>query len=258
MSTAKRRINSTGRQRIRRESIDIRMLASLPGEPLQAKASLSLDGLGFPGHATVAIEAYHRSSGMRFECGTIANLSVPPVMVLDQVDRSGSVLFRVKVVDNDNEQGKILGSAERVQPRSEEDNEGRKSLFPILYRDLGAEVWKVQCNYGDRPKLLINTRMPGFSHKLQQNPLLQALLLPAALRVVLERLADPGDPGDEDEGEDGWRSDWLQYCETTLGMKGDPALMEPEERQEWIEESVRKFCENGDFIKRVRKMDGEV
>ena len=157
MSTAKRRINSTGRRKIARECIDIRMLESPVGEPLSAKASLDLSKMILPKSATVAIEAYHRSSGMRFDCGTVGELRIPPVLLLDQVDRSGSVLFRVKIVDNDNEPGKLLASAERIQPRSEDDADGRRSLFPILYRDLGPELWKVEINYGDRPTLILNT-----------------------------------------------------------------------------------------------------
>ncbi|MER8508216.1 hypothetical protein NKH91_14645 [Mesorhizobium sp. M0894] len=257
MSSAKRRINSTGRRRVARESIDIRMLEGAPGEPLKAKASLSLDDLGFPAHAAVSIEAYHRSSGMRFECGTVGALAIPSVLVLDQVDRSGSVLFRVKVVDNDIECGKILGSAERVQPKSEEDTQGRKNLFPILFRDLVDEVWKVEINPGDRPKLVINTRMPGFSHRLQQNALLQGLLLPAAFRVVLEKLVLDPDAGEDDDN-GGWKEEWLQYCEAELGMSRDVAQWEEEERIDWIEESVRKFCNQKGFIKRIRLMEGNV
>ncbi len=257
MSSAKRRINSTGRRRISHEKIDIRMLEGAPGEPLKAKASLALEDLGFPGNAAVSIEAYHRSSGMRFECGTVESLSVPPVLVLDQVDRSGSVLFRVKVVDHDNEQGKILGSAERIQPKSNEDTDGRRRLFPILFRDLVDEVWKVEVNPGDRPVLVINTRMPGFSHKLQQNPLLQGLLLPAAFRIVLEKLMSDPDGGEDDDAP-GWKEEWLQFCETALGMSPDILQLEEDDKADWVEECVRKFCNQQGFIKSIKHMEGEI
>lgn len=253
MSSAKRRINSTGRKRISRESIDIRMLEAVPGQPLQAKASLDIAGLGFPGSASVAIEAYHRSSGMRFDCGTVESLSIPP-LILNEVDQGGNILFRVKVVDNDNAPGKLLGSAEHIQPRSDDDDEGRRSIFPVRYRDLGHQVWKVEIVHGAGPALIINNRMTGFSHRLQDNPLIQGLLLPAALRIVLERLVRGGDGGDEDDEETGWMSDWLQYCKSEFGSD-DPESLDEDARHEWIEEIVRNFCEEKAFIKRIAKMD---
>lgn len=200
---------------------------------------------------------------MRFDCGTVGELRVPPVLLLDQVDRSGSVLFRVKIVDNDNEPGKLLASAERIQPRSEDDADGRRSLFPILYRDLGPETWKVEINYGDRPKLIINTKLPGFSHKLQENALLQGLLLPAAFREVLDKLVQPADAGDDadEEGEGGtggWKEEWLQYAHDELGMPEIADSVSEEDRQDWVDEAIIKFSEKGSFISRIRKMADEV
>lgn len=188
---------------------------------------------------------------------------MPPVLLLDQVDRSGSVLFRVKIVDNDNEPGKLLASAERIQPRSEDDADGRRSLFPILYRDLGPETWKVEINYGDRPKLIINTKLPGFSHKLQENALLQGLLLPAAFREVLDKLVQPADAGDDadEEGEGGtggWKEEWLQYAHDELGMPEIADSVSEEDRQDWVDEAIIKFSEKGSFISRIRKMADEV
>lgn len=253
MAGAKKRINSTGRKRITRESIDIRLLETAPGQPLQAKASLDIAALGFPGSATVAIEAYHRSSGMRFDCGTVDTLAIPN-MVLDQIDQGGNILFRVKIVDNDNELGKLLGSAERIQPRSDDADEGRRSLFPVQYRDLGAEVWKVDIVHGAKPSLIINSRITGFSHRLQENPLVQGLLLPAALRIVLQRITDGSDTGDEDENEAGWVGDWLKYCRAEFGAE-DPTGFEEEQKHEWVEDIVRQFCDQKSFIKRIAKME---
>ena len=128
---SKRRINSTGRKRIRRENIDIRMLPAQPGEVLRASAKIDLSSYKFPAEALLAIEAYHRSSGMRFDCGTIGNQSIPQLLVLDQVDQSGSVLFRVKITDSDGERGLLLGSAERIQPLSEMRIRTAAPFFPF-------------------------------------------------------------------------------------------------------------------------------
>lgn len=258
MSTAKRRLNYTGRKRIKRESIDIRMLENELGEPLQAKADLYLDGLGFPPDAKVVIEAYHRSSGMRFDCGTVGELEIPPVLVLEEVDHSGSVLFRVKVIDEESETGKILGSAERIQPRSDEIEDGRKSLFPVRFRDINAQIWYVDFpDPGSGPELIINRRIPGISQLLQGNALLQGFLLPAALRVVLERLVRQEDSGEDDEAESGWKAEWLEFCADTLGLPGDPMEKEKADRDEWVDYAVEAFCQDHGFLKNIKKHIGE-
>lgn len=259
MSTAKRRINSTGRKRIGRECVEISMLETPPDEPLKAQARLSLDALNFPPDATVALEAYHRSSGMRFDCGTVGSLNMPEVLVLSEVDRAGSVLFRLKVVDNDDEPGKLLGSAERLKPKSEGESEERRSLFPILYRDLKHDLWKVTIEQGDRPVLIVNKRIPGFSHKLLESPMMQGLLLPAALRFVLLELVSSAETGEDDE-EAGWKEEWIAFCRDELGTGSDDPreIADASAKDDWIDDTVQRFCENLSFIKRIRNVtEGE-
>lgn len=257
MTGAKRRINSTGRKRINRDRIEIRMLDVQPGQPLRATANLDLHGEALPADARVVIDAYHRSSGMRFDCGTVGDLQIPDVLSLDEVDRDGSPLFRLKVVDTGENEGRILASAERIQPKSDEVEDGKRSLFPISYRDLQADTWKVEIEQGDRPRLIINTRLPGFSYKLAESPLLQGLILPAALRFVLQELVLASETG-EDEDEGNWKDEWLEYCSEQLGATNDPRELNDEsEKADWIDDAVRRFGENCDFIARIAKMGEE-
>lgn len=250
MSGAKRRINSTGRRKIGREHFDICMIDPAPGDPLRAKVELHLGRAGFPDSAPVIVEAYHRSSGMRFDCGTVANLSVPPVLDLTEVDQGGGVLFRIKVLDPDAASGRIIGSAERIQPRNEGEDEDRRSLFPLITRDLGEEVWRVDVADDMAPSLVLNNRLPGFSQNVQNDPLLQGVLLPAALRIVLKELAAEPVPDEADESS--WKADWLEYCKNNLDAE-DPATLESEEAQDlWIDNAVKNFCEQGSFIGRIR------
>jgi hypothetical protein len=255
MSSTKRRINSTGRKRIGRECIDIRMLESGQGEPLKAKVSLNLSSEKFPPHAQVCLEAYHRSSGMRFDLGSIGSLKLPPLFVLDEVDRSGSVLFRLKVVDTTEEIGKILGSALGIQPSNENEIDGKRSFFPVIYRDLGEEIWRVEINSGDRPRLVLNNRVQSISHKLQTNALFQGLVLPAALRLVVEDLVREAEADDEEDA--GWREEWLQYCRDALGAVTDPATLDEERKRDWVDDVVNRFCGNYRFVQGIKKMELE-
>lgn len=253
MSTVKRRINFTGRKRIRRQDVDCRLLETSPGEPLRAKTNLSLEGYGFPASAAIAVEVYHRSTGMRFDCGTVGRPAIPEVFSLDEVDQRGNPLFRVKVIDTETDSGRILGSAERISPASDEDNENRRAFFPVLYRSLGEEVWKVDAGYEEPPALVLNREIPGIRHRLKTDALLQGLLFPAAFRIVLEALARDDDEGDDEE--EGWRAEWLQFCRERLGIDNEPPRKASQEQSDWIDDAVQRFCQEYGFMKGIRKLE---
>jgi hypothetical protein len=81
MTSVQRRLNSTGRIRITRSTVDIAIEQPLGMNAVTtARATSRMDGLGVPGNSSVAIEAYYRTSSMRFPCGTINNLNVPERM----------------------------------------------------------------------------------------------------------------------------------------------------------------------------------
>jgi len=252
----KRRINSTGRKRINRENIEIRMLEPAAGQPLRAEAKLDLSTYRFPDDALLSIEAYHRSSGMRFDCGTVGSPNIPQSLVLDRVDQSGPVLFRVKVTDSAENLGQLLGSAERIQPLSEDEDKDRRSLFPVLYRSLGQQVWKVEINPGDRPKLVINRDIPGIQHRLKNDSFMRGMLFPAAFRIVMEALASAAGDHDEDDESEGqpWQADWLKFCGERLGI-ADQVPQDPEDRPGWIEDAVDQFANEYSFVKEIRKQE---
>jgi hypothetical protein len=256
MTSTKRRINSTGRKRINRENIDARMLDSEPNQPLRATVKLDLSAYNFPPAALISIEAYHRSSGMRFECGTVSSPSIPSVFTLNEIDNTGSVLFRVKVVDTSKEYGRILGSAERIQPLNEGEDKDQQSLFPVLYRSLGEQVWKVEINPGDRPKLILNREIPSIQHRLKTDSFLQGLLFPAAFRIVMEALvAGSSDDEDDDSEQMAWQSEWTAFCTYRLGMT---PTTDPEKSSAWVDDAVNRFCEEHGFMKAIRKLEDEI
>ena len=79
MSSAKRRINSTGRKKISQDKTSLRILAPVTGEPMRAKLGIDLESLGLPASASVSVEAYHHSTAMRFDCGTVGAKKIPEV-----------------------------------------------------------------------------------------------------------------------------------------------------------------------------------
>lgn len=250
MSTVRKRINSTGRKRIPRDRVSVTLLPVKPEEPLRATATVRLDGLGFPESANVVLEAYQRSTAMRMEIGTVAKYAVPDPVVLNELDPGAVPLFRLKVVDNDGQKGKLLGAAERLRPDSDDTPDGRESLFPVKFMDLHDEVWRLQIDDGG-PCLLLNSRVPTLKAEILRNPLVAGILLPAALRGVLENLAV--DPQEIEDDETGWKSRWLRYCGEELGISDEPGPLTIEEREDWVNEGVRTFCKSAKFMAKIRK-----
>jgi hypothetical protein len=251
MPAAKHRINSTGRKRIARESVDVRLEPMQAGKPLAAGVTVNLTDHDFPAAAAVVLEAYQRSTGMRFECGTVGRPSVPTVLHLNEIDAGERVLFRLKVVDGESAKGKILGMADRIRPANADDLDGRKSIFPIMEMSLDPEVWAVRID-DDGPTLCLNFRIAGFKHKILENSLLQGVILPAAFRTVLESLVDEPVPDDDDEND--WRSQWLRFLRESFGIDDDLAVMAPNEKREWVDSTVKAFCQAHDFVDNIRSM----
>lgn len=250
MSTVRKRINSTGRKRVTRDRVSVTLLPVKPEEPLRAVATVRLDGLGFPESANVVLEAYQRSTAMRMELGTVGEYAVPDPIVLDELDPGVVPLFRLKVVDNDGQKGKLLGAAERLRPDSDDTPDGRESLFPVRFVELHDEIWKLQIDAAG-PCLLLNCRVPTLKAEIQRNPLVSGILLPAALRGVLERLAV--DSNDTEEDDSAWREKWLRFCREELGLADDPGSLSEDQREEWIDDGVRAFCKSAKFMAKIRK-----
>ena len=261
-SRAKRRINSTGRLRIRHQSIKVSMAEVVSGQPLQVRASIDLETYRFPTSASVILEAYYRSSNMRIDCGTVGSLRIPPIITLNELDNRGSVLFRLKVVDREYKQGKLLGSAESIRA-DEGEQLSKRSIFPVITRDLGDELWKVEVNEELGPKLIINASVPELRSALEEkeNWRSKAFVLPVALRIVLGELVQiirrefNGDQIDAIRKDCAWVADWLEFCREKLDSSLDLQAEQDSNDEDWIDVTVENFCRNHCFVQNVKCSD---
>src|SRR5689334_21105413 len=118
------RINSTGRKRILREDIRVTIVDPGNGLPPVFSADIKLaPELSLHPTARVYVEPYVGSSSMRFSFGTVAKMAPPENCVLSDVDAGASILFRVKIVDESNEVGRILAAANGVKPENDADGD---------------------------------------------------------------------------------------------------------------------------------------
>ncbi len=248
MTSIQRRLNSTGRLRITRNRVDIALeqhpdLTVIPC----ARASLKLDGLDVPRDARVAIEAYYRTSSMRFECGTVSNLSIPERMVLSEIDKGGAVRFRVLIIAADGT-GRILAAADGLRPSTPGDGADRQALLPMRESDIGNELWKIEVDYRTGPVLVVNNRISGLAAQIRTVPLLQGLILPHAFRAVLQNL----NPAGESDDDDLWGDNWRRFlAELGLPIEADDPN-DQDSVEEWVESAVRAFSDLRKFAERVK------
>jgi hypothetical protein len=130
---------------------------------------------------------------------------------------------------------------------------GRKSIFPVQYRDLGQEIWSVDIDDDAGPLLLLNSKIPALMHRVHENPLVAGSLLPAAFRIVLLHIAHNTTEDDEDGA--GWKTDWMRFCSEGLGVEDDPGDLEDDDARDlWVDDVVRRYCETKAFVEKAKQM----
>ena len=246
MSTVTRRFSFTGRKRISRDDIDIR-IADDP--PFRATVAIDSGKWHYPADAAIILEANQRMARMRFDFGTIEKLDIPPRVELSRLDPDQALSFRLKVVDISGSVGKLLGLASRIRAQGSDPDDGKKgmrAILPIHPRALGGEIWKIEF-FTAGPELLINRDIPGLKDKLLHDVLLAGAVLPAALREILRRMCSDFDTSDEEI--EIW-NDWKHFC-VHLGASALPDDSE-ESQDEWVDDVVRRFCAEHNFAQRVK------
>ena len=248
MISVQRRLNSTGRKRITRDRVVIELAPPLDTFSFpSATAEINLDGLDLDPGARVVLEAYFRSSSMRFRCGTVSSPEIPSRFVLTDIDRGGAIQFRVLVIAADGS-GRIVASAEGVRPLQKSETPDRQPLLPLRETELGEELWRVDIDDRNGPWLVVNSRVPGLAAKVRSDLLIQGLVLPHALREVLRHLPSEGD----DEADQDWGADWRKFLQQ-LDVAVEPEDSTDEESvHQWVEEAVDRFSRLKRFAELVR------
>ncbi|WP_300496456.1 hypothetical protein [Marinobacter sp.] len=230
-----RQINHTGRIHIKRSEVQIEVVETK--DVPEFRANLKLDTSRLPANADIYIEAYHRNTSQRFEFGTVAAPRDPESLKLDQLDLSGPTLFRLKIVDNTEQVGRLIASAEGISPSSEDESKNESLMTFRSSPGMGNLTWKVVFE-GDKPVLCINNKIPEGKSLLLNNPMFSSLILPAAFREVLLKIyMDEG--FDEEEG---WQANWLSFAREIAPEE----LVDPDDLElvlDWINDVAGAFSD---------------
>jgi hypothetical protein len=249
----KKRINFTGRKKLSSEHIDIRINRQ-EGQKFASFVATFDPALtkGLDKDAKIYLEPYAVSSSMRFDFGTVANPQTPSNTLLSELDRNDSFLFRIKVVDESGQVGRILADANGIRPRdARDDGEARKALFPVEWLDLGELIWRVDYDQNAGPVLQLTTKVTELPTRRNQDALLQGAIYPQAFREVLSILVR-GDGVDDDAD---WVKGWHEFVLklTAHDLVEDP--IEDDDRELFIDNAVRQFARGHNFASRARQAE---
>lgn len=230
-----RTINHTGRRKIEAQEVQIH-LHEKQGGRLTFDVDFSLDARSLPSTAAIYIEAYRNNTLQRFFFGSVGHIEKPEDLSLDQLDLSGPVLFRVRIVDESERVGRLIASADRLKASGDIDEDSRTSLFTVRKRPLGEVTWKIEFETGGKPELCINDKIPAAIEQLRNNVIFQSLIFPAALREVLLYICQTNLEEDEIYQE------WIRFAEYLAPGRPVDDTSDLIDKLSWIDEVVEGFC----------------
>lgn len=248
-----RKLNFTERTKIPRAAVQI-MLRREPDGVLAFDAALDLASVAASRDARVYIEAWYRTSYMRFDLGTLADPHLPEDRRLSEIDSNSVVRFRVKIVDNATNQHRIVAAADDVTVAVASDTgAARIALLPVNFRDdLGDVPWRVAIEPGG-PVLELNNRIDGIESLARNDAAFFALVYPAAVREILTHVLVIEGYGAVDDLDEWW-SRWLQWARELV----DGSVPEDvEDRQGWIDDVIAAFCGRHRVVERMHPAPAE-
>ncbi len=238
-----RKYNYTGRKRINRTDIILAVPVEKNSKNIFFEFDINESMIGiYNPDSNLVVEAYYRSSYMRFEYGKIGDIKPPPQRYLTAFKDPELIKFRVKVLSQN---GMIEGLADRIKPDSEDDETHQESILNVANRDLNCAIWRMEFSDDDtNPLLLIDIGIDK-TH-LNHNIELKTSIIPHAFQQILtEIIFFSSDDFDftTDNLDNDWRSRWWLYCEDLDRKLTSEELdeMDEVEKKDWIDETVACF-----------------
>lgn len=234
-----RRLNFTGRKRLARKDVTIRLT---PSGGVDARFDLASYGL--PPSARLFVEAYRQTVWQRLDFGTVGG-PIPSSLALFGFGSRQGVRFRVRVVEAEptGPAPRILALVDGLTAVAPPGAPGGLSLLPVDWGDLPAVAWRLEVDDESGPLLLVSRTLVSDREAFVGSPEFVSLVLPELLRRILTRALLTG--AADDETESGWSGDWLRLARTLPGVaappgRGGEAVLSDEE-EDWLGDVVEAF-----------------
>jgi len=229
------RSNPTDLTEIERSRVSI-SLSEIGGQRGFILDRLDLNGMGLAAELKAVVVARAGNSSLRFEMGSLGAL-VHQAQPLDGLDLSHPLRFRVLLHQAGDP--KLVASVENLRARNETHSE---SLLPMEPAQLGERLWRLVVNE-DGPVLQFNSTVFPSAGGAENYLPFSALVLPEALRRVMEKIAD--DPACLDDVDSPWQP-WAAWL-NAIGADRPPSNEEDAVSAAWCEQVVDRFCERCRF-----------
>lgn len=241
----KRRFNYTGREKLTKDTVKI-FINKVNKKPKSITAKLNLISEKYPPNTKIYLDAYHKTERKRFDFGKICEIVTPADLTIDDLAYADNLMFRLLLVDESIEHGKIIAHADRIKA---DEEAGKKSILPVKFDDLGQQIWKLEFTGEEEgPILCINNKIPALENMVKSDPLFFMYVFPAAIREILthmifiDTIENPDDPAVT------WQADWLKFAKMILPHEQVPEL-DPntitdikDNITNWIDQIVEEFC----------------
>jgi hypothetical protein len=199
-----------------------------------------LVGLGLPLDAKVYVEAYHQAVYMRFDFGSVGAFRPPGDRQLSDFYDGAPVRFRIKVVDINDQIGRILADADDVRPSRPDEDVHTQTLVPIhLVGGMGQQIWRVEWDNND-PILELNQAQTGIKEAISSNSMYSSLVMPAVFREISSKVF-----GEDLEGETAtrWRLMVSRFQSDPFPDEDDDAA-----KSDWLNVATHNYCEHFRFL----------
>jgi hypothetical protein len=246
-----RKLNFTERVRLPRSAVQVDLHRESDGA-LAFDARFALEASHAPPEARLFLEAWFRTSYMRFDCGTVSRPQLPAERRLTEIDSDNCVRFRLKIVDHTEQRHRILAVADDLLVCLRKPDSGaRTPLLPVNFTSLGDLVWRIDFDVSGAV-LELNNRIDSIETIAKNDPQFFALVYPAAVREILTRILLVEEHEILEESEEWW-SLWVRWASRYAAL---PSTAEAEDRQEWIQDVVSAFAAQHELVLRMsRKKD---
>lgn len=254
----KRKLNYTGRKRIKRENITINLVRQNGRVVSFNLIKLDIDDLGLPPDAHIYVEAYYRTELKRFDFGTVASRVCPSSLSLTDLAYPENLKFRVLAVDPAD--GRVLAHATRISP---EKSARKESILPVEFKDTGSEIWRVEYEgEEDGPILCINRKIPNIESIAKRDPLFFIHVYPAVVREILTHMVFVDGVDSTADPSVDWHRNWLIFSRS-LGADPPETLNPADENFDrdatlkWIDSVVTAFSitHTDKFHKYLQKLE---
>ncbi len=230
-------LNFTNRSRLTRDQANVLIY---PGNPATFEPVLNLSHLAkTSGTARIFVEAYHRTTRMRFAFGTVAEYTLPPPheLQLTAFPDWKDVCFRVKVTDVADVPGRIIAWANKIRPKGPEEDK-QSDLVRWKDSDLNGLLWDME--FDENGPVVLVEKSVGHSGVAQDGRFIAVAYPEILRRSLVQALLVDKTPGDDPEH---WFTAWTKgYLTGKLGLTPVPEDVDDfEQRRDWIEEAVAAF-----------------